>query len=150
MPAADEVTSECMASIMAAIGHCPARVTNAPPSGKSAAIINDQVANTRPNFLRPPSALVDANITKNPMTAQTVAGIRLKKKHISHHPSSQFIDMPGLTWRIFISPVLVLPSAFQESYRQPYGPVRYIFLPGHRYTEKCLNIPCGVEGHQCG
>jgi hypothetical protein len=88
LPASDEVTSECMVSIIASIGQSPASVTYAPPSGKSGARTNDQIANTWPNFRRPPSALVDANRTKNPIMSQTVAGIRLKKKHISRHLSS--------------------------------------------------------------
>jgi hypothetical protein len=40
--------------------------------------INIQMAKILPNFLVVPSALVDANRTKNPMVEKTVAGNKLK------------------------------------------------------------------------
>jgi hypothetical protein len=45
-------------------------------------MINIQMAKICPNFFVFPSALVDAKRTKYPTVVKTVAGIRLKKKHI--------------------------------------------------------------------
>lgn len=45
-------------------------------------MINIQMAKIRPNFIVGPSAFVDAKRTKYPTVMKTVAGIKLKKKHI--------------------------------------------------------------------
>ena len=47
------------------------------------ATINIQIAKIRPNFPIRPSAFVDAKRTKNPMVVKTVAGIKLKIKHMN-------------------------------------------------------------------
>ena len=46
------------------------------------ATINIQMAKIRPNFPIVPSAFVDAKRTKNPKVVKTVAGIKLKNKHM--------------------------------------------------------------------
>ncbi len=46
-------------------------------------ITKAQMASHRPKVFTNPSALVDEKKMKYPMTAQTVAGKKLKKKHIS-------------------------------------------------------------------
>jgi hypothetical protein len=51
------------------------------------ATINIQIAKIRPNFSIVPSAFVDAKRTKYPTVVKTVAGIKLKKKHIGFAPS---------------------------------------------------------------
>ncbi len=45
--------------------------------------MNVQIAKTWPNLRRAPSVRVDERSTKNPMTTQTVAGKKLKKKHMA-------------------------------------------------------------------
>ena len=50
------------------------------------AIMNAQVASTRPRVCTAPSALVEENRMKYPRTAQNVAGMKLKKKHIRLPP----------------------------------------------------------------
>ncbi|MFC2093970.1 hypothetical protein ACFLSV_08735 [Bacteroidota bacterium] len=46
------------------------------------ATINIHMAKIRPNFPIRPSTFVDAKRTKNPMVVKTVAGIKLKIKHM--------------------------------------------------------------------
>ena len=50
--------------------------------GKNTAITSAHTPNTRPKVRRPPTALLDAKRMKNAITSQTVAGIKLKKRHI--------------------------------------------------------------------
>jgi hypothetical protein len=54
--------------------------------GMKAAITKSQTANTRPNILIPLSAFDAVNSTKYPMVTQIVAGMKLKKKHMSDLP----------------------------------------------------------------
>jgi hypothetical protein len=51
--------------------------------GKNTAITSAHIPNTRPNIRRLPTALLDAKRTKNAITSQTVAGRKLKKRHIA-------------------------------------------------------------------
>jgi hypothetical protein len=51
--------------------------------GGNSAMIKIQIARIRPKLRIPPSALLDEKRTKYPTIARTVAGIRLKTKHIS-------------------------------------------------------------------
>ena len=46
------------------------------------AMINIQMAKIRPNFPIRPSAFVDEKRTKYPKVVKTVAGIKLKNKHM--------------------------------------------------------------------
>jgi hypothetical protein len=70
---------------MASIEHIPLRVMYAPATTMNPATRNIQIESPRPNALTDPSALVDENRTKYPITNQNVAGIKLKKKHIFWH-----------------------------------------------------------------
>jgi hypothetical protein len=48
--------------------------------------INIQIAKIFPNFFVVPSAFVEAKRTKYPTVARSVAGMKLKKKHIGSPP----------------------------------------------------------------
>ena len=63
-------------------GHKPDMVMYAPIIIGNVATINIKMAKMRPNLLKPPSTFVDAKRTKNPKVVKTVAGIKLKNKHM--------------------------------------------------------------------
>ena len=69
--------------IIASIGHRSAIVMYAPAIRMNPDITKAQMASHWPNLFTNPSAFVDEKRTKYPMTAHTVAGKKLKKKHIS-------------------------------------------------------------------
>ncbi len=69
----------CIISVM---GQTPDIVAYKPHNGSNSAIINTQIARMIPKVLNAPSALLEANRIKNPTIVNTVAGNRLKIKHI--------------------------------------------------------------------
>ncbi len=74
--------------------HIPLIVTYAPAITMKPATMKIQIESPCPSALTEPSALVDENRTKYPTTNQNVAGIKLKKKHISLY---------SCLWRMFYS-----------------------------------------------